>query len=137
MSIKIKSTEFQAEVSKLLDQYQTNLYTQLEPTLKMTANEARKELRHRSPSDNGYYKGGWQYKVEMSSRMGGGTMIIYNQRPGLTHLLEKGHLVSNGTGRVVGKAEAKEHIAFVNDWAQKRAIENIRKVIGETEINFV
>lgn len=137
MSITIKSTEFQSAVSKLLDQYQTNLYTQLEPVLKMTANEARKELRHNSPKEKGYYQGGWQYKVEMSSRLGGGTMVIYNSRPGLTHLLENGHLVSNGTGRIVGSASAHEHIASVNEFAQKRAIENIEKVIGETELNFV
>ena len=137
MSIKIKSTEFQSAVSKMLDSYQRNLYTQLEPTLKMTANEARKELRSKSPKDKGYYKGGWQYKVEMSSRLGGGTMILYNSKPGLTHLLEHGHLVSNGTGRVVGSAGAREHIASVNEWAQQQAIKNIEKVIGETEINFV
>lgn len=69
---------------------------------------ARAELRATSPKKTGKYARGWQY------RKGGGKgrgcrFIIYNgSKPGLTHLLEKGHAVRGG-----GRAPAHPHIAPV------------------------
>ena len=141
MALKVSTDDFAYEVKKLLGEYQQGLYTQLEPVMRKTANEARKELRRTSPKgDSGKYRRGWEYSIKVSSRMGGGQITLYNgPRPGLTHLLENGHAVRNGTGRNTGKqfTDANPHIAAANEYAQKQFLENLQLALGEAPLNFV
>ena len=61
----------------------------------------------------GKYRKGWKTKVEESRLSIEGT--VYNgAAPGLTHLLEFGHVKQNG-----GRTRAFPHIAEVNDKAQE------------------
>lgn len=140
MAVKVSSDDFAYEVNKLLGEYQKGLYTQLEPVFRKTANDARKKLRQTSPKGStGKYRRGWEYELKVSSRIGGGTLTLYNARPGLTHLLENGHAVRNGTGRNTGKqfADAHPHIAEANEYAQQQFLENLQKALGEVPMNFV
>ena len=137
MSLTFKASEFSYEINKLLGQYQRGLYTQLEPVFKKTGNELRKELRANSPKKTGHYKGGWQQKVQMSSRVGGGTLTIYNgSRPWLTHLLEHGHVIRNGTERSFGRTNEYPHIEQVNDKAGEIFEKYLMMALGEIEVKF-
>lgn len=70
--------------------------------------------------DRGKYSKSWAVKQEKSN-WGSNSYIIYNKKHyRLTHLLEFGHVVKNGTKRVVGKAGAIEHIKPKEEWVQQQ-----------------
>lgn len=136
-NVKVSSENFAYEVNRLIGRYQQGLYTKLDPVFRKTANEARKELRASSPKGRtGKYRRGWEYDLKINSRIGGGTLTLYNARPGLPHLLENGHAVRNGTGRNSGKqfAAAHPHIAAVNEKAQEQFLENLQLALGEIDL---
>lgn len=102
---------------------------ELEDGFQRIAEEAVEELKRLSPVykgtskklKKGDYRKKWKFQIE---KQGGVTRVtIYNQKGGLTHLLEHGHLVRNGTGRVVGNADPIPHIQIV----QKHVEEKIDK----------
>ena len=62
---------------------------------------AKSDLRQNSPKKTGEYAKGWTYTVKETAP-GSFTGVVYQKnKPGLTHLLEKGHAKRNG-GRVAG-----------------------------------
>ena len=77
--------------------------------------EARRVLK---PSTTGKseYTRGWKMQVEkgrLSTKV-----TIYNEHPGLPHLLEYSHALRNG-----GRSRPIEHIAPVAQWAAEEAID--------------
>jgi len=96
--------------------------------------EAVKQLKATSPvneksKNKGRYAKGWTY--ERGKKVKGVTMSYIRNKtdPQLTHLLEYGHpIVRNG--KVVGNAEAKEHIKPVADWVAEETNKRIQKSIG-------
>ncbi|MBR2697951.1 MAG: HK97 gp10 family phage protein [Clostridia bacterium] len=71
--------------------------------------EARKKLNQ----DTGEYVKSWKYQVN-KQRLST-TVTIYNDHPGLPHLLEYGHVTRNGTKRTFPPTPAHPHIAPVAD----------------------
>lgn len=70
--------------------------------------------------DRGKYSKSWAVKQEKSN-WGTDSYIIYNKKHyRLTHILEFGHVVKNGTKRVVGKAGAIPHIKPMEEWVQNQ-----------------
>ena len=72
--------------------------------------EARRVLKP-SKSGKSEYTRGWKMQVEkgrLSTKV-----TIYNEHPGLPHLLEYGHVTRNGTGRTYAPTPAHAHIAPV------------------------
>lgn len=71
------------------------------------------------------YANGWRAKLEKGALQV--KLVVYNaNKPQLTQLLENGHAKVNG-----GKVDGKPHISPVNDWAQKEALERIKKRLSE------
>lgn len=136
MAVKVNASDFAYEVNKILGEYQRGLYTQLEPTMRKTANETRKVLRSTSPKRTGKYGRGWEYELKVNSRLGGGSITLYDARPGLTHLLEKGHVTRNGLDRSYPATPAHPHIAAAQEQAEKQFLENLQKVLGEAPMNI-
>ena len=80
--------------------------------------------------DRGKYSKSWAVKQEKSN-WGSNTYIIYNKKHyRLTHLLEFGHVVKNGTKRVVGKARAIPHIKPMEEWVQQQLPKLLVQKIG-------
>lgn len=126
---KVTADSFADAIKDALDKFQAQIDRAMPEALKETANETRKILRSTSPKGkSGKYARGWQYELK-TSRVGGGSLTIYNARPGLTHLLENGHAVRNGTGRTFGSVPGEEHIAPANEQAQQEVLDTLIKVI--------
>lgn len=114
MSQVIKPEQFAAEIEKILDKYgdeTTDVMKEIVPNV--TKNAAKSLKSAGSFGGTGKYRKGWKTKVEESRLSIEGT--VYNgSAPGLTHLLEFGHVKQNG-----GRTRAFPHIAEVNDKAQE------------------
>lgn len=97
-----KSLYFQ--LKDILDDVQRITEDASESATRKAGNEARKILKNTSPEKTGEYAGGWATKRTQNG------VIVYNAKlPGLTHLLEHGHVVRNKSGRC-GRAPAIKHI---------------------------
>lgn len=93
------------EVARLMEEYAADVAEDMKKEARATAKEAVKELKATSPegkgSRKGHYKDGWASKVESEDALSIGIRIYNKKKPGLTHLLEKGH-AKRGGGRVEG-----------------------------------
>lgn len=108
------------EVARLMEEYAADVAEDMKKEARATSKEAVKELKATSPegkgSRKGHYKDGWASKVESEDALSIGIRIYNKKKPGLTHLLEKGH-AKRGGGRVEGiphiaPAERKEVEAY-------------------------
>lgn len=115
---------FADAMKEILDEFGKKATDSLPDAMRQTANETRKMLRSSSPGNR--YARNWQYELK-TNRVGGADLTIYNGLPGLTHLLEHGHVIRNGTGRTYGRTAAEVHIEPANEYAEKTVIENVIK----------
>lgn len=106
------------EVARLMEEYAADVAEDMKKEARATAKEAVKELKATSPegkgSRKGHYKDGWASKVESEDALSIGIRIYNKKKPGLTHLLEKGHAKRGG-----GRVEGIPHIAP----AERKAVE--------------
>lgn len=106
---------------------------EVENGLERIAKETVEEIKRLSPVykgnskklKKGDYRKKWKCMIE--KERGVTKVTIYNQKGALTHLLEHGHLVKNGTGRVLGNADPIPHIEI----AQKHAEEKIDRLMED------
>ena len=80
----------------------------LSPVYKGTYKEMKK----------GAYKRGWTYTVDESR--GKIQVTVHNRKYQLVHLLELGHLLKNGTGRIYGEVPPKEHVETAEKHAEEK-----------------
>ena len=99
-------------ISGILDQYEGEVRDNLGEITTQIGKKGVQALRRASKdalkTGSGKYARGWKTQVE-KGRLGT-TVIIYNEHPGLPHLLEYGHVSRNGTGRTYGEVPGHEHI---------------------------
>jgi hypothetical protein len=112
------------QMQQLLDEINKDVEESMKRNLNSVAKEAVQKLRNSSPKKTGDYSSGWGTKKE-----GDMDVIVYNRKaPGLTHLLENGHIIRNKKG-TFGRVSGKKHIAPVEQWANdelpRRVMEDI------------
>ena len=114
--------KFASEISKILEQYKDDIVKDTDTLVKKMGQKGAKELKSASGifGGTGDYAKGWKSKVTKSRF--GATATIYNEKPGLPHLLENGH-AKRGGGRVAGRT----HIAPV----EQKLIEEFEKAVKE------
>lgn len=115
-------TNLAAEINRQLALYTNAVSEEVDEVAKQVAKEGVDKLKARSPRLTGSYRKGWRVKKVK------GRYVIHNKTDyQLTHLLEKGHAIANGTGRVAPKV----HIAPVEQESiedlQRRVIEVIQQ----------
>lgn len=104
-----------AAVEEILEEYRTEVERGTKECVQKAAKAGVAALKGTSPKGKtGDYAGGWTSKVE-ENRMGATATIYNGAKPGLPHLLEKGHVTRNGTGRTFNPTPAKVHIAPVEE----------------------
>lgn len=131
MNDVITPDEFAEALAEATRTMTEEVVEELENGLERIGNETVEELKRTSPVykgkskklKKGDYRKKWKCLVE--KERGVKRVTIYNQKGGLTHLLEHGHLVKNGTGRVLGNAPPIPHIAE----AEKHAEEKLDKLL--------
>lgn len=109
---KISVGQLADEIMDVLNEYKEVTDEAVESAVTKVSKETKEIAKSGSPVDSGGYQKGWAVK-KTSEKAGKVTVTVYNRKkPGLTHLLEKGHALRNG-----GRAAAKPHIAPAEDYA--------------------
>lgn len=112
----------EAQMDAIFDEYEQLTDEAVEKASRKTGRDAVQKLKNTSPRGRtGDYASGWATR-----KMGLG-IIVYNKKaPGLTHLLEHGHVIKNKFGEY-GRAPAHPHIADVEKAANQEFEEEIRR----------
>ena len=133
---KIKPINLEPTVNALLNKYGDQVYDALSDAIIQVTDEARGKLQsveHFAPGGQptGAYSGSWINEKIPTGRLKVKQVVHNEEHYRLTHLLEKGHVIRNGTRRTFGRAPAYPHIAPVNDWANSEVVRSVeRKIKG-------
>lgn len=104
MAKKTPIDKLTSAVNKILEEYaddvQENIDEITERVGKAGVSALRSESREKYPNGTGEYAKGWKATTERGRL--GTSVILYNEHPGLPHLLEHGH-AKRGGGRVPGR----------------------------------
>ena len=121
--------ELTIELGKVLDEYEKELDENVNVAMHAVAKEAATKLKAESPKTTGEYARGWKVKNDFDSK----TYTVYNAtKPGLTHLLENGHLARNQFG-TWGRVSGKKHIEPVEEWAKAEVMRRIEQRLNNVE----
>ena len=108
------------QLKHIMDEYQEKVQTVSREACKKVSKNLSRTLKGTSPRRSGEYAAGWASKMLDSD-----TYVVYNKaKPGLTHLLENGHVIRNKYG-TYGRAPAYKHIKPAADNAQEELITEI------------
>lgn len=132
--VTIKPDQLAREILKNLDDYTDNVRVKVDEAVGEIAKESQKKLRATTGAEGSNvwrkYPTGWTTKS--TRRKGYRKEEVWNSRYyRLTHLLENGHVIKNGTGRAYGRTRSFTHIGPINDEAQEKLEEKIREAIEE------
>ena len=130
MAQKVNADGLADAIMKALKDYNDMTEAEFEEIAREVAKEGTKKLKATSPrgagSRKGHYADGWSVKYE---RKGNGkfSFIVHNRKkPGLTHLLEKGHQLWQG-----GRAQAIPHIKPVEEWCNEEFERRVKERLGK------
>ena len=130
MSKKVNLNNFASEVIKITEEYANEVTDSTEAAVMKTAFQAESDLHVAGGFENrtGKYRKGWT--VTFNQLRYGLEAVVHNKVYMLTHLLESGHskwLWGRPTGEDV---QAFEHIASVNEEAQRMLEEEIKRSLA-------
>ena len=131
MSKYVSANEFSGAVTTLIKDWSIEVVEQTKEAVVEVATEARNDLKVEGAFQNrsGNYRKGW--RVTFNEMRYGIEATVHNKVYQLTHLLESGHakfLWGRATGEDV---QAFPHIANVNDEAQRKLEEEIKRRLNE------
>lgn len=92
----------------------------------MAAKQAKRDIVQASPGD-GDYRSGWSVRTKKSSH--GVEAIVFNKtKPGLTHLLEKSHVIRNQFGIYGRTSPGHGQVVHIGPAAEK-AVEYLLQLL--------
>ena len=117
--------DLSVQMADILDECSQDVVEAFDDALNRTTKESVEKLKATSDPKRGEYSSGWRVKKERNGKITDG--IVYNaKKPGLTHLLEHGHVTRNQHG-TFKRTPAHEHIQPVRDWAETELTQEIMK----------
>lgn len=133
---KIKPIDFDKAIEKVLLEYGEEVNEALETSVSTVASEAAEKLKAKTVFNperhpTGKYAASWISEQIAKGRVYTKTVVHNLEHYRLTHLLEKGHVSRNGTGRTFGKVPAYPHIADVNEWVQTALPEDVKRRLSK------
>lgn len=124
MASTIRPAEFTQAINDILGDYSHDVREVVDKSITTVAREAQKELKSAGTFKGTVYKKSWAVRIEKKRIYT--TATIYNRKPGLTHLLEFGHIKQNG-----GRTREFPHIAPVNEEIQSEVIKKIEENLND------
>ena len=119
----VHCTQIANAIINELQCYSEEVAITVDECVDIVAEECAAKLRETSPKDSGYYAKNWD-TYDAYKKRGGKRVIVRNKKAyQVTHLLEHGHALKGGKGRV----KAIPHIKPVEEWAK----EELPKLIEE------
>ena len=135
-SKRIKPIDLTAAVEELLKEYGDDVFEAVSDSVEEVTDEATEKLRsvnHFAPGGNpsGAYAKSWVNDVVRVTRVSTAKVVHNEEHYRLTHLLENGHVIRNGTGRTFGRTGKYPHIADVDEWAREELPKRFRKKVNK------
>ena len=123
-------------INEILDKYGDEVYKVMEECIDTVAEEAKnklKEVNHFRYEASGAYASSWVNEKLQGKPLTVSRAVHNVKHYRLTHLLEKGHVVRNGTSRNNGKqrTDAFPHIAPVNDWVNQELVQMVERKLEQ------
>lgn len=120
---------FSVRFNRILDDYTKEVQEEARKILAQVAKETVQRLKKTSPRNKAtkgdHYANGWKVQKYRNG------MVVYNAtKPGLTHLLEEPHPISNQYGSY-GVSTPQKHIEPAEKWASEEAIRRIEEVLEQ------
>ena len=117
MARKTPLDKLASAITDILDEYAEDVTRNVGEIAVQMGKKGVQALRQESKADlkvhTGDYARGWKQSIERGRLST--TVTLYNEHYALPHLLEHGHVIRNGTGRVYGEVRGREHIAPVEE----------------------
>ncbi|MDE5583718.1 MAG: HK97 gp10 family phage protein [Ruminococcus sp.] len=126
MSDSISIDEFSAVLAEKCRKYTDEITEKVSDGLEKIGMETVSEVKSLSPVytgkskklTKGTYKRGWTCTIDKSR--GKIQVTVHNKKYQLVHLLELGHLLKDGTGRVYGEVQPKVHVETAETHAEEK-----------------
>lgn len=121
-------------IEEVISEYGDDVYKVLGECVDEVTQEATKKLQdvdtfRTSGHAGGPYSGDWTNETIADTRITKKEVVYNEDNYRLTHLLENGHVIKNGTGRTFGKTGKYPHIAPVSEWAEKELPQLVKRKI--------
>lgn len=126
--------ELYAVISATLKEYEQKVTDEVRENVLKVAKEMVDELRENSPKRSGDYAKGWKSKVTKDKEFEFEASVYNARKPGLTQVLEFGHVIMNGTRRVLGEVEGIEHIYPAREHAEDKLTKGTKVSIQRIEV---
>lgn len=127
-----KGNELSVAIGKALDEYAEEIRETAEQIIDQVAKETLARVKKDSPRENGDYAKGWKVVRDKERKT---TSVRNVKYPGLTHLLEKGHVIRNQYGGWTRKSgggsdtDPRPHIIPAQEWAAEEVERRIEEAI--------
>lgn len=130
----IKPIDLSAAIQEILTQYGDDVYDVLGKAVEEVSQEAVRKLQAVNVfGGTGAYVKDWVADDVPKGRLTKAKVVHNEDHYRLAHLLEKGHVSANGTGRNYNTDKApvkgRAHIKPVEEWAQKELPRKVEEMI--------
>ena len=127
----IKPIDLDKVMNEILTEYGDDVFKVMGAAVDQVSEEAVRKLQAGgSFGGTGAYKRDWTSTEERVGRLGKKRIIHNADHYRLAHLLEKGHVSRNGTGRTFGNVKAYPHIKPVEEWAQQELPRKVEEMLN-------
>lgn len=125
MGRRVSLDGFADAVEQIIGEYADGVYATESKAVTYSTNQALRQVKSNAGVFDGEYAGGWKKQITRTNVTAEG--VVYNVRPGLPHLLEKGHVKRGGHGRVSGTPHALPVQFHVNKVLMEKLKEGLSK----------
>lgn len=126
----IKPIDLTNAIQEILTEYGDEVYDVLGKAVDEVSKEAARKLQAVNVfGGTGAYVKDWVADDVPKGRLTKAKVVHNEDHYRLAHLLEKGHVSANGTGRSYGFVKGREHIKPVEEWAQKELPRKVEEMI--------